>query len=83
MKKNEERRQVCLAGLSPEEEAFVEKIEMPHPVRVRLSDLGMNTGARVVCLGSSPFGDPRAYLVRGRIIALRTKDAKNIICKIR
>ncbi len=83
MKKNEDKSCVSLSGLLPLTEAFIEKIDMPHPVRLRLSDLGMNLGARIMCLGSSPLGDPRAYLVRGRVIALRAADTKNIICKIR
>ena len=44
----------------------------------RFMDLGLMRGARVVCVGKSPFGNPRAYLVRGAIIAIRNNDARSV-----
>lgn len=41
----------------------------------RLRDLGMNEGAAVECVMISPLGDPRAYLIKGSVIALRREDA--------
>ena len=35
--------------------------------------------AEVTCLFSGFSGDPRAYLIKNTVIALRTEDAKNII----
>jgi len=49
--------------------------ETPPGVRRRLLDLGLVPGTRLRCVGSSPAGDPRAYRVRGSVIALRQKDA--------
>ena len=46
-----------------------------HGVRRRLLDLGLAPGTELRCVGSSPAGDPRAYRVRGSVIALRQKDA--------
>lgn len=43
--------------------------------RRRLLDLGFTPGAVVTCLFSAPSGDPRAYMVRGSVIALRREDA--------
>ena len=43
--------------------------------RQRLMDLGLIKGARVTCIGKSPFGNPKAYLIRGAIIAIRNFDA--------
>ena len=45
----------------------------------RLLDLGMTPGTRITCLYAAPSGDPRAYLVRGTVIALRENDAKNVL----
>ena len=45
----------------------------------RLLDLGMTPGTKVTCLYAAPSGDPRAYLVRGTVIALRENDAKNVM----
>lgn len=46
--------------------------------RRRLMDLGFAKGACVTCLGKSPLGDPKAYLVRGAVIALRKRDASDV-----
>lgn len=45
----------------------------------RLLDLGLTPGASVTCLYSAPSGDPRAYLIRGAVIALRNADAKQVL----
>ena len=50
--------------------------------RRRLMDLGFAEGACVSCLGKSPFGDPKAYLVRGAVIALRKKDARDVFVRL-
>jgi ferrous iron transport protein A len=46
--------------------------------RRRLLDLGLVPGAEVEVVMSSPLGDPRAYRVRGAVIALRHSDAAGI-----
>ena len=44
----------------------------------RLWELGFIPGAGVECLGQSPLGDPRAYRVRGAVLALRQRDARAV-----
>ena len=44
-------------------------------MRRRLQDLGIVTGSDVVCVGTSPLGDPRAYLIKGAVIAIRNREA--------
>ena len=48
-------------------------------MRRRFLDVGILPGTRIFCIGKSPFADPRAYSVRGKIIAIRSADAKGII----
>lgn len=48
-------------------------------MRRRLLDLGFTEGARAECLFDSPQGDPRAYRVRGTVIALRNRDARGVL----
>ncbi len=55
--------------------AVVEALGGRGEARRRLLDLGFTPGARVTCLFSAPSGDPRAYMVRGSVIALRREDA--------
>ena len=47
-------------------------------MRRRLLDLGLVPGACVRCLYAAPSGNPRAYLVRGTVIALRNQDARGV-----
>ena len=69
--------------LLPEgETGVVEEIFLPWETRRRLLDLGLTPGARVACLFSAPSGDPRAYMVRGSVIALRREDADRVaLCR--
>jgi len=48
-------------------------------MRRRFLDVGLTPGAVVRCVGKSPLGDPRAYIVRGCEIAVRCRDADGII----
>ena len=48
----------------------------------RLMDLGLTHGARVRCLFAAPGGDPRAYRIRGAVIALRSKDSQQILVRL-
>lgn len=41
----------------------------------RLYALGFTPGSTVECIAVSPLGDPRAYRVKGTVIALRRRDA--------
>ena len=45
----------------------------------RLLDLGFTRGACVRCLFAAPSGEPRAYRVRGAVLALRREDA-GLVC---
>ena len=47
-------------------------------IRRRLTDIGLVRGAETVCIGESPLGDPRAYLIDGAVIALRRRDCSAI-----
>lgn len=47
--------------------------------RRRMLDLGLVKDTKVEALYKSPTGDPKAYYIRGAVIALRSEDAKKII----
>lgn len=47
-------------------------------MRRRLLDLGLVPGTRVECVGQSPGGDPKAYLIRGAAVAIRSEDARTV-----
>ena len=51
------------------------------PLRQRFFDLGIIGDTKITTLFESPAGDPRAYSIRGAVIALRNSDARKIIVK--
>lgn len=61
------------------ESAVVKRLLTHGTMRRRLLDIGLSEGARVCCVGCSPLGDPRAYLICGAVIAIRKKDARNVL----
>ena len=68
-----------LSSIKTGDSAVVESIASDGLLNRRLLDLGLVPGTKITCLYSAPSGDPRAYLVRGAVIALRKIDAKHIL----
>lgn len=56
----------------------INKIECGEGIKRRLLDMGLVKGTEIMPILISPSGDPRSFLVRGTIIAIREEDAKNI-----
>ncbi len=67
-----------LAKLPIGKEGEVASLHLPEAVRTRFIELGLTPSCRVRCLYAAPSGDPRAYLVRGAVLAIRKKDAEAI-----
>lgn len=68
-----------LSQLKPGQWATVKYLTAAGSMRRRFLDLGLVEHTKVQCLGKSPLGDPGAYLIRGTVIAIRAKDAQDII----
>lgn len=60
---------------------LIEKILLNEQSKRRIYDLGIIENTIIKALYKSPFNDPVAYEIRGTIIAIRNKDAKNIIVR--
>ena len=67
-----------LTQLSEGEGGWLWSIEKTHPLYERLIDLGWTRGTPIRCERVSPLGDPIAYAIRGGVIALRRRDAREI-----
>lgn len=74
-------RLVSLRGLKTGESAMITELLAQGAMYARLLDLGFTCGSRVCCLFSSALGNPRAYWVRGTVIALRHADAELVLCE--
>jgi len=68
-----------LLHLREDEKGRVLELTAAGHMRQRLLDLGFVPGTKVLCTMKSPAGDPRAFAVRGAVIALRSKDADMVI----
>jgi DtxR family Mn-dependent transcriptional regulator len=67
-----------LADLEPGEAGRVKALRMRGLARRRLLDLGLTPGTTVECALRSPLGEPRAYRIRGTLVALRAGEAGRI-----
>ena len=67
-----------LADLAVGECGIIEGLITVGGMRRRFLDVGLSRGTPVRCVGESPFGDPRAYVVRGCKIAIRRIDAETV-----
>lgn len=70
--------QLRLRDLQPGQKAVIHSLELPTGMRRRLCDMGLVENTPVECLGVSPGGDPKAFLIRGVAIALRGADSGQI-----
>ena len=71
MKETETR----LSELNIGEKCTVIGFDSAQSRKQRLMDLGLISGARILCISASPFGNPKAYVIRGSVIAIRNSDA--------
>ncbi len=72
-----ERMELCRIELG--QHATVRELKNESSMRRRLCDIGLIEGTVVECVGQSPSGDPKAYLIRGAVIAIRNQDGKHIL----
>ncbi len=69
---------ITLDELETGECGFIVKLSNEDSMRRRLMDIGLVEETRVVCVGQSPAGDPKAYQIRGSVMALRRTDGQKI-----
>ena len=67
-----------LDKLPLKENGYIIDLNAHDSLRRRMLDLGLVKNTKITPLFISPSGDPRAYEVRGTIIAIRKQDAKLI-----
>lgn len=71
-------KRICLDELDKDQTGEVSKILSEPDMKRRFHDIGLICGTKVTCVGRGPFGDPKAYEIRGAVIAIRKKDARKI-----
>ncbi len=66
---------ITLNELNLGEEAMVGSVEANGGLKRRFLDIGLIKGTKVKCVAVSPQRDPKAFLIRGAVIAIRNKDS--------
>lgn len=59
--------------------AIVKSITAEGITKRRMQDLGLVPGTRIEALRVSPAGDPKAFKIRGAVIAFRKEESIQII----
>ncbi len=67
-----------LFDLKVGEKCRIDKILIEDSLKRRLIDIGLIPQSIVECVGVSPLGDPKAYLIKGAVIALRREVCEKI-----
>ena len=61
---------------------YIKELKCDGNIRRRLLDLGLVKGTKIAPVLVSPSKDPRAFFVRGSIIAIRKEDAEKVYIEI-
>ncbi len=69
---------MTLDKIDLDKEVMIKQVKKECLLKRRLLDLGFVPGEIIKCVLVSPFKDPKAYKIRGNVIALRNLDAKKI-----
>ena len=56
----------------------VSEISCEKKTAMRLSELGLIPGSTIRYVMCAPTGEPKAYLIRGAVIALRSECTRNV-----
>lgn len=67
-----------LKDLNVGESCVIKKNLTSGSMQRRFIDIGLIENTVVKCVGKSPAGDPKAYLIRGAVIAIRNDDCNKI-----
>lgn len=70
---------IKLSDLNLNEEAIIKDILITGNIRRRLQDIGVTPGTNIKCVLVSPFKNPKAYLIKGSVIAIREEETSLII----
>ena len=70
-----------LFDLEKGQKCLIDKVTANTSLSRRLLDIGLIPDTVVECVAQSPGGDPKAFLIRGAVIALRRNDCQGILIK--
>ena len=65
---------ITLSELPLNQKGYIDKLDCTGNIRRRLLDLGFVHGACITPILVSPSKDPKAFSIRGSLIAIRKED---------
>ena len=71
----------CLNDMYIDEICYIDKVLTKGSIRQRFLDIGLIENTKVKCVLKSPSGDPKAFLIRDAVIAIRNDDCKDVFIK--
>ena len=71
-------RKNTLNELKKGDKAIIKDLQIEGSMKRRLLDIGLIKDSIIECVLESPLKDPKAYWIRGALIAIRNNDAKKI-----
>lgn len=74
---------IALSDLPLGKNAVVNSIQAEGITRRRMLDLGLVPGTKVAALRVSPTGDPKAFKIRGAVLAFREEEGSQILVNYR
>ena len=75
----DEAQGTALSELKPGETGLVMGVTGDDALALRLRDLGFWPKTLVECVRRAPLGDPKQYLIRGYMLALRRDEAGRVL----
>ena len=69
---------ITLDKLGIDEIVIIHQVMGDEVMRCRIFDLGFVPGENILCVLISPFRDPKAYKIRGNVIAIRNVEARGV-----
>ena len=73
--------EITLSELPLNSLGYISKINCNENIKRRLLDLGLIENSKIIPVLISPFGNSKAYDIRGTLISLRNDESNNIIVK--
>ncbi len=73
---------ITLNDLKVGEKCVVKEVSSECSLHRRFTDIGLIEDTNVECVGMSPAGDPKAYLIRGAVIAIRNEDCRCVLAEL-
>lgn len=73
---------IPLSKIEEGERGFICEFLTNEETKQNLQNFGITKGCNIKCVYSAVNGDPRAYVIRDRLLALRNNDTNKIIISV-